>query len=823
MLPDKVIKKKYKPIFWKNPEKYYATQVLLEEGFARSICQSCNKPFWSTTERLVCGDAVCSGEGFAFIGNSPAQNTLSYIQVWQRFRKIFTEAGYTAVDRYPIVARWNPTMEYTNASIAAFQPYVISGEVQPPANPLIIPQLCLRFGDTDNVGITMSHNLLFCMIGQHVFVQPKDWDQNKVFRHMLNWNIKGLGLEKKDMTFHEDAWAGGGNVGPCMEMFSKGLELWNQVYMLYEQTPSGVKDLKLKVLDMGLGMERQAWFSQGSASQYDATFPAVMNKLRKVSGIQTDEKFLQRYTPHGSLLNNDEVEDMDKAWQTVAKNLSMDVKELKQEILPLSQLYSVGEHARAILVVLNDGGLPSNTGGGHNLRMLIRRSFNFIKKNEWNIDLAELCRWHTEHLKKIAPELSENLEEIEKILAVEKRKWRATQEKTKKIVAKLDKTSLNEKKLLELYDSYGISPDMIEGVETPDDFYGKVAEKHENKVHIAATKKADTIDLGKLSETKALYFEDYKVTEFKATVIKIKDDIVVLDKTAFYPTSGGQMHDLGTMNSKEVIEVWKQGNLILHKVKNINFREGDKINCHIDKKRRIQMAQHHTATHIINAAARIVLGKHINQAGAFKDVDKARIDITHYDSISEQELKAIESEANNIIQKHIPIEKRFYPRGEAEKLFGMQIYQGGVPISKMLRIVNIKNTDVECCGGTHLDNTKEAQTIKILKSSKVQDGIIRLTFVAGPAAKLQSATQDETLLTLQGLLGCDNTKQIPARAQELFTVWKRIVKKKKEAKKVLVSIEEFQGNILQETARILKTQPEHLVKTVKRFLKDLEM
>ena len=246
MLPDKVIKEKYKPTFWKNPEKYYAVETLKQEGFKRFKCSKCGKPFWSVKDRDVCGDPACSGEQYSFIGKKG--KNLSYTDVWLKYKKMFEKFGYTAIKRYPVVSRWNPTMEYTNASIAAFQPYIVSGEVEPPANPLVIPQLCLRFSDTDNVGVTMSHLDLFSMIGQHQFVQEKDWDQNKAFQHMLEWNKKGLGLDNKEVTFHEDAWAGGGNVGCCMEMFSGGAEIWNQVYMLYEQTPNGVQSLNKKVL-----------------------------------------------------------------------------------------------------------------------------------------------------------------------------------------------------------------------------------------------------------------------------------------------------------------------------------------------------------------------------------------------------------------------------------------------------------------------------------------------------------------------------------------------------------------------------------------------
>lgn len=820
MIPDKEIKQKYKPIFWKHPEKYYATAVLKEEGFHRSICSTCKKPFWSTSSRTVCGDPTCSGEGFAFIGKSPAQNTLAYVDVWKKFSTLFQKFGYTPIDRYPSVARWNPTMEYTNASIAAFQPYVISGEVEPPANPLIIPQFCLRFGDTDNVGVTMSHHTGFVMIGQHMFVQPELWNQNEAFRHMLQWNIKGLGLKKEDMTFHEDAWAGGGNLGCCVEMFSRGCEIWNQVYMLYEQTPSGVQDLNIKVLDMGLGMERNAWFSQGTATIYDATFPHVLKHLRKATGVTYDEKVLQKYTPYASLLNNDEAEDMNKAWKTVASHMKMDVKELKEFMLPSAAQYSIGEHMRGALVVLHDGALPSNVGGGYNLRMLIRRALGFIDKYQWNIDIKDVCEWHAKELKDLYPELREHLDEIYKILDVEKNKYKNTKEKTQKIISGLK--TVTEEDLLTLYDSQGISPEMIPHVKVPDDFYAKVAARHEQQEQKAATVKNEEIPLKNIPDTVALYFDDYTLCKFTAHVLKIVKDVVVLDRTAFYPTSGGQLHDLGTLQGCAVEEVWKQGSLILHRVKNISFKEGDTIQGLIDEKRRIQMAQHHTSTHIINAAARSVLGRHVNQAGAFKDVDKARIDITHYEIPTEEEIEKIEQEANRIVKQKIPIEKRFYSRAQAEHSFGMDIYQGGAVPGKKLRIVNIVGVDVEACGGTHLDNTKEAELIKILKVTKVQDGIIRLVFVAGKAAKEEVKDEVLTLQELEKLLQCKQN-EIPGRAAELFELWKNVVKKKKDLPRKLSSHALYKGEILAETARVLKTQPEHVVKTIERFLKEMEM
>jgi alanyl-tRNA synthetase len=278
MLKDKEIKAKFRPIFAQDPERYYATKVLKSHGFMRGICEKCTKPFWSVHKtQKVCGDPSCSG-GFRFFGDTPAKNKMDYVETWKRFETMFREMGYTPIARYPVVARWRDDMDFVIASIADFQPYVVSGEVSPPANPLVIPQFCLRFNDIDNVGITGAHYTGFVMIGQHAFVTPDRWNQDKYFSDIYTWLTKGLGLPKEEITFHEDVWAGGGNFGPCMEYFSRGLELGNQVYMTNEVTSQGVKELKIKVLDMGMGHERNAWFSTGTSTSYETTFPTVVNR-----------------------------------------------------------------------------------------------------------------------------------------------------------------------------------------------------------------------------------------------------------------------------------------------------------------------------------------------------------------------------------------------------------------------------------------------------------------------------------------------------------------------------------------------------------------
>jgi len=829
MRTDKEMKKIFKEIAQKEPERYYPIKTLKELGYMRKICMMCGSFFWTVTPSDICGNASCSG-GFRFIGGTPAKNKLDYIEVWQRFSDIFRKLGYIPVKRYPSVARWNPTTDFTIASISAFQPYVVTGEVEPPAKKLVLPQFCLRFNDIDNVGITGAHYTGFVMIGQHAFVTPEEYDTNQYLRDIYTWLDKGIGIKREEITFHEDAWAGGGNFGPSIEYFSRGLELGNQVYMQYEQTTDSYKELGIKVLDMGMGHERNAWFSNGTSTSYETTFPTVCRKLRDSAGIEVDEESMRRFLPYASYLNIDEVENIDSAWKIVADNLKMDVIELKSKILPLSAMYSVAEHSRTLLVALTDGALPSNVGGYYNLRIILRRALSLIDKYQWDMDIAEICSWHAEYLKPLFPELMENIEPIKKIMGIEKQKYLSTRKRSEQIVSRLIQEEITDEMLLRIYDSDGISPELIK-LETerhgrriviPENFYSRLSELHEIHKQEHSTKREDNLDLKDIPDTMALYFEDYLNIENDATVLKILGNKVILDRSVAYPTSGGQLHDIGTINNDKIVDVFKQGNMIVHVLeKSPKFKEGYIVHVRIDKERRVQLAQHHTSTHIVNAAARMVFGNHINQAGAKKTRERATLDITHYANITDDELKKIEEEANGLIKAGIVVKKFFLRRNEAEERFGMRIYQGGAVPGKELRIVQIDNIDIECCGGTHLNNTSEAGVIRIIDSKKISDGIVRLTFTAGKASDETVKNHDNLLNEVAELLNC-SIVQIPSRAEELFRAWKEIVKKGRKIKFEFKSKERFEGDVIKKTAEILKTQPEHVINTIKRFLREIE-
>ncbi len=835
MPSDKETKKWFKQEASRNFEKYYAVDVLREEGFERKKCKQTGTYFWTVNpEQEVCGDPSVSG-GFRFFGKSPATREMDYIELWKEFSRLFTKWGYTPIKRYPVVARWRDDTDFVQASIYDFQPFVVSGEVEPPANPLVVPQFSLRFNDIDNVGITGSHYTGFVMIGQHAFDAKEKWSQKRYFNDIYQWLRQGLGLAKQEITFHEDAWAGGGNFGPCMEFFSRGLELGNQVYMMYEQTPSGNKELDLKVLDMGMGHERNAWFTKGTSTSYETTFPTVCRKLFSISGVKTDPDLMSRFLPYSSYLNVDEVEDIDAVWGDIAKKIGTDKTALKESIIPLSALFSIAEHSRSLLFALGDGALPSNVGGGYNLRVILRRALSFNDKYQWKIDINDLCDWHAQYLKPLFPETSENLENVKKILDVEKRKFAASREKTSRIVSQIADKEITPAMLLELYDSKGISPELVKeeagkkgkAVAIPDDFYAQIAERHERVEQEHATIREEKLDIGDVPDTIGLYFDDYLLLHNQAKVLKILGKDVLVDQTSAYPTSGGQIHDLAFLNGIRTEDIFKQGGAIIHRLsENPTFRAGDEIHIEIDRDHRVQLTQHHTATHIVNAAARKILGSHINQAGAKKTGEKAHLDITHYDTIEPDVLLRIEEEANAIVQKDLPVRKFFMSRSEAEKKYGMRIYQGGAVPGKKIRIVDIEGEDVEACGGTHLNRTAEVGRIRIIKSSKIQDGIVRLTFTAGKASEIRAENTDHIVLEASRILGIE-PEYLPARAKELFLKWKKAKKAQKKGsilhpeELTLTEMRKSEGDPLLLTSSILKTQKEHIVHTLRRFLSEL--
>ncbi|NYT00693.1 MAG: alanine--tRNA ligase [Methanocellales archaeon] len=774
---DKDIKKKMKPHFFNNYKKFYPVEALCSLGFSRSVCKRCGSGFWSVHQRDFCDEPACSG-GYRFINQNVAKK-IGYKEAWDIYVDFFKKWKYTPLDRYPVVCRWYDKLYFVTAGINDFQPYVVSGEVPPPDDAVLEPQFCLRFPDTDSVGITGRHYTGFIMVGQHVFNTPKKfiYFKEEGITQIHEFLTKGLGIPSEELFFQEEVWAGGGNFGPCVEFFSRGLELGNQVYIQYQFSPDGdYKELSTKVIDMGAGLERWSWFTQGTPMSYDTVFPKVMRHLYQKTEIVPDKVLWNKFARYAGLLNVEEIDDVSTTWNAVAKQVGVEPFTLKAEVYKVRALYALADHTRTLLVAIHDGALPSNVGGGYNLRNLLRRCWSLIEEYELDVELEQLFKIHITEFGDWFTELRD-YGSLFDILEIEKKRYNETIRKGRELVKRMvqRKEKLDIDKLVKLYDSQGITPNILKefdpSIVIPDDFYFRVQmlhEKSEQKREISGH------DIERIPKTKLLFRKEPDSKEFGAKVLhRITPTKIVLDQTLFYPTSGGQAHDMGTIDGVRVLDVIKDNGVVIHVVEKPIKK--DQVHGIIDGERRKILSEHHTATHIINYAARKVLGDHIWQAGAEKTLEKARLDITHYKSLSFEQIQEIEQVANDVVMEDVPILIKEMPRNEAESKYGMRIYQGGAVPGKILRIVAIGKYDVEACGGTYVKSTSQVGPIIITNSERIQDGVVRLEYVSGKRAMEEIQRQASILRELSDLWGV-STDDISKTANKFFKEWKEFKK-----------------------------------------------
>ena len=337
--------------------------------------------------------------------------------------------------------------------------------------------------------------------------------------------------------------------------------------------------------------------------------------------------------------------------------------------------------------------------------------------------------------------------------------------------------------LIDLYDAHGIPPESVVElagddftVNVPDNFFTQVAGAHEKDT----TNKKESFKVD-YPETELLFYEDFYQKEFEAEVLglieKGEDQCLIFDKTAFYPEGGGQPSDIGevSINGKsfKIKHAEKIDNVVLHHVDGdiTNDVVGQKAIGEIDWNRRITLARHHTGTHLVIAAARKVLGQHIWQAGSQNALTRARIDLSHYKRITQEELNEIEKLANEYVMENIDLDIKFHTRDEAQELYGFVLYQGGIVPGKMIRVVKIPGVDVQACAGTHVLRTGVVGPIKINKTERVQDGVERIDFSAGLAA-IDSIQHDAELLKTSSSIFKVENDQLPKTCERFFTEWK---------------------------------------------------
>ena len=787
-------------------EADYALPFFKQEGFIRKLCPKCGEYYWTQdVQQETCGESSSDECGcYTFLDNPATTKKFSLSEMREAFLSFFEKNGHTRIKPYPVVARWRKDIYLTHASIIDFQPYVTEGIAPPPANPLVISQPCIRLTDISNTGPTFGRHLtIFEMGGAHAFNYPDKeiyWKDDTVrFHH--RFATECLGIKSEEVIYKEGVWVGGGNAGPDVECICRGLEVGTLVFMQYKVVGDDFVELPIRTVDTGYGIDRFTWISQGVPSLFQAIYGNLLDKVMSMAGItNVDNDFLARVAKYSGLVSVDKRANRLVARKRVSELTGFDMETLDKVLIPIENAWAVTDHTKTLSFMLSEGVVPSNIQEGYLARLLFRRVYRLMRTlNMEPAKLYDIIDMQANYWGKDFPRIKEMQNEIIEMLKVEEEKFVETLKRgegmVKRIAADLKAKGtikLPMDTLTELYDSHGLPPEIVkqaaerEGVEVevPENFYALIANRHMQAPKPVEEEEAKAEQtLAKVAEqlpaTEMLYYTNVYQKEFNAKVLKIiNDTFVVLDKTCFYPEGGGQPTDQGWIISEEkkfeVVNVQKIGKVILHKLKDsATFNEGSIVRGVLDWDRRYLLMKAHTVTHLINGAARRVLGEHVWQSGTQKGLETSRLDISHYRRLSQEEIHKIETLANQAIGANMKVETTWLPRNEAEARYGFRLYQGGAVPGKEIRVVKTGDWDVEACAGTHLGETAEVGFVKIVYTERVQDGVERLGYAVGLKALKAVQNQEDLLLKV--------SEALTAPIDKLDKTAEKVVKELKEA------------------------------------------
>jgi alanyl-tRNA synthetase len=766
----------------------------------------------------------------------------------ETFLSFFEKHGHTRVKPYPVVARWRSDIYLTHASIIDFQPYVTEGIAPPPANPLVIAQPCIRMVDISNTGPTFGRHLtIFEMGGHHAFNYPDKevyWkDQTVRYHHELVTDV--LGVKSEDVTYKEDVWVGGGNAGPDVECIVGGLEVATLVFMQYKVVNDEFVKLPIRTVDTGYGLDRFAWLSQGVPSCFHAVYGDLLSKVFRMAGLtDVDDDLLFKVAKYSGLVSVDKTVNRLDARRQVAKLVGMPMEELDKVLMPIENAFTLADHTKCLCFILSEGVVPSNIQEGYLARLLFRRVYRLLRSLEMTPEqLYDIVDMQVDLWSKDYPHIKTMRNEIMEMLKVEQEKFEDTLKRGEGMVKRIagdlkarGASRVPEATLSELYDSHGLPPEIVkqaaeaEGVkvEIPENFYALIANRHmqtskpseeeETKAEEALKTAAE-----KLPPTEQMYYADAYAKEFDAKVLKvINREYVVLDRTCFYPEGGGQPADHGFLIygdvKAEVVDVQKAGRIIAHKIKGSSVpKEGAAVRGVLDWDKRYALMKAHTATHLVNGAARRVLGEHVWQHGTQKGLKISRLDISHYRRLTPEEVHRIEIFANQAVLANMQVETAWLPRNEAESRYGFRLYQGGAVPGKNIRVVKTGDWDVEACAGTHLKSTGEIGFVKIIYTERVQDGVERLGYAVGLQA-LKAVQRQESLLRRV-------SETLNAPVEKLDKTAEKLVKELKEAnaekRRLVKELATFASSILEDAELAAKSQEIEGIKLVKREFQEV--
>ncbi|MBT8109701.1 MAG: alanine--tRNA ligase [Gammaproteobacteria bacterium] len=745
--------------------------------------------------------------------------TMTSSELRQAFLEFFREHGHEVVSSSPLVPGNDPTLLFTNAGMVQFKD-VFLGDEKRSYDRAVTSQRCVRAGgkhnDLENVGYTARHHTFFEMLGNFSF---GDYFKREAIQYAWEFLTVTLGLpadrlwvtvfedddEAADIWLNEikvDArrfsrmgekdnfWAMGdtGPCGPCSEIFfdhgaevaggppgspdedgDRYVEVWNLVFMQFDRSADGeMKPLPKPSVDTGMGLERIAAVMQKVHSNYQIDiFAHIIQAAADVLGVKND----------GS-----------------------------------SSLNVIADHIRACSFLIVDGVLPGNEGRGYVLRRIIRRAIRHGKKLGMdNVFFYKLVAPLVDEMGDAYPELGKAQAHVEKVLEKEERRFAETLDQgmdmLESAIAELDAKQIPGDVVFKLYDTYGFPVDLTADIARERnltiDSQGFEKAMDQQRDRARAASRFGTAEVESLQTDAETEFLGYGGTESASKIVSLfkngkpvkslsagDDGAVILSSTPFYAESGGQVGDTGILVDDgklfRVDDTQKSAKANLHygNVEQGALRVGDKIDAVVDADRRQAIRLNHSATHLMHAALRLVLGEHVTQKGSLVAPDRLRFDFSHYEGVTQEQLQEIEDLVNTEIRRNIEADTDLMTYDDAISSGAMALF--GEKYGDKVRVLRFGDFSVELCGGTHVDRTGDIGLFKIVSESGVASGIRRIEAVTGGGALAWIDANQRTLKNLAGLLR-SSPEHAAAKVEQLLKRSKELERELVAAKQALVA------------------------------------
>ncbi|MBU2677650.1 MAG: alanine--tRNA ligase [Gammaproteobacteria bacterium] len=745
--------------------------------------------------------------------------TMTSNELRQAFLEFFREHGHEVVASSPLVPGNDPTLLFTNAGMVQFKD-VFLGDEKRSYKRAVTSQRCVRAGgkhnDLENVGYTSRHHTFFEMLGNFSF---GDYFKRDAIQYAWEFLTDTLGLpaDRLWVTVYEDDdeaadiwlkdikidparfsrlgekdnfWAMGdtGPCGPCSEIFfdhgadvaggppgspdedgDRYVEVWNLVFMQFDRSADGeLKSLPKPSVDTGMGLERIAAVMQHVHSNYQIDlFEHIIQATADVLGVKND----------GS-----------------------------------SSLNVIADHIRACSFLIVDGVLPGNEGRGYVLRRIIRRAIRHGKKLGMDdLFFYKLVEPLVKEMGDAYPELKKAQAHVEKVLEKEERRFAETLDQGMDIlesaIAELKGKQIPGDVVFKLYDTYGFPVDLTadiareRGLTVDDAGFEKAMGQQRDRARAAS--KFGAGDAALLKTDAETVFMGYDGTEGRSKIVALHKDsksvstlsagdggAVILSSTPFYAESGGQIGDSGILVDDgklfRVDDTQKSGKANVHfgGVERGELKVGDEIEAIVDADRRQAIRLNHSATHLMHAALRQVLGDHVIQKGSLVAQDRLRFDFSHYESVTKEQLQEIEDLVNEEIRKNIAADTKLMTYDDAIGSGAMALF--GEKYGDKVRVLRLGDFSVELCGGTHVERTGDIGVFKIVSEGGVASGVRRIEAVTGSGAIEWINANQRALNALAGLLR-SQPEQVAQKVEQLLKRTKDLEKELAAAKQALAT------------------------------------